>query len=273
MLCRAIVRSRFDCGCVVCGPASGSNLWQLDGVHGSGLGLALGAFCTSPVSSLCREASGAPLEERQLELSMHYYVRARACINNPAHRALHEFDQTTGDLCAPGLGGGGGMTRPRPLPLVSGWRRPWPLRESVPNWSAPWGYPTFRRERVTVIPRGATSLREWADAWSLYGGPRLGSMSFVRRRDHMMRSALVAPGWTREWGRRRSSAAISGMVRQPAAGCPGDCRTAPPSLQLGLQPSIWHWAVAGVRWYFDPHDILPPGSKYRNDILPPLKIF
>ena len=30
---------------------------------------------------------------------------------------------------------------------------------------------------------------------------------------------------------------------------------------------------AGVRQYFDPHDILTPGSKYRNDILTPLTIF
>ena len=30
---------------------------------------------------------------------------------------------------------------------------------------------------------------------------------------------------------------------------------------------------AGVRRYFDPHDILTPGSKYRNDILTPLTIF
>ena len=32
-------------------------------------------------------------------------------------------------------------------------------------------------------------------------------------------------------------------------------------------------AGAGVRRYFDPHDILTPGSKYRNDILTPLTIF
>ena len=31
--------------------------------------------------------------------------------------------------------------------------------------------------------------------------------------------------------------------------------------------------LAGVRRYFDPHDILTPGSKYRNDILTPLTIF
>ena len=31
--------------------------------------------------------------------------------------------------------------------------------------------------------------------------------------------------------------------------------------------------IAGVRRYFDPHDILTPGSKYCNDILTPLRYF
>ena len=40
-------------------------------------------------------------------------------------------------------------------------------------------------------------------------------MIFVRHKDHMMKSTLMAPKWTREWGQRRSSTAISRMVRQP----------------------------------------------------------
>ena len=90
---------------------------QLDSIHNSGLRLALGAFCTSPVSSLYTEANEAPLEERRLKLSMHYYVKTRACIDNPAHHALHEFDRTTRDLYAPRPNGRGGMTRPRAPPI------------------------------------------------------------------------------------------------------------------------------------------------------------
>ena len=119
MLYRAIVRSKFDYGCIVYSTASNTNLRQLDSVHNSGLRLALGAFCTSPVSSLYTEASEAPLEERRLKLSMHYYVKTRACIDNPAHHALHEFDWTTRDLYAPRPNGRGGMTRPPAPPLVS----------------------------------------------------------------------------------------------------------------------------------------------------------
>ena len=117
MLYRAIVRSKIDYGCIVYGTASNTSLRQLDSIHNSGLRLALGAFCTSPVSSLYTEANEAPLEERRLKLSMHYYVKTRACIDNPAHYALHEFDRTTRDLYAPRPNGRGGMTRPTAAPI------------------------------------------------------------------------------------------------------------------------------------------------------------
>ena len=100
MLYRAIVRSKFDYGCIVYGTASNTNLRQLDSIHNSGLRLALGAFCTSPVSSLYTEANEAPLEERRLKMPMHYYVKTRACIDNQAHHALHEFDRTTRFICS-----------------------------------------------------------------------------------------------------------------------------------------------------------------------------
>ena len=103
-------------GGVLAGTCFGLNL-QLDSIHNSGIRLALGAFCTSPVSSLYTEANKALLEERRLQLSMHYYVRTRACIDNPAHHALHEFDQITRDLYAPMPNGRGGMTRPPAHPI------------------------------------------------------------------------------------------------------------------------------------------------------------
>ena len=117
MLHRAIVRSKLDYGCIVYGSASNTDLRQLDSIHNSGLILAFGALCTSPVSSLYTEANEAPLEERRLKLSMHYYLKTRACIDNPAHHALREFDRTTRDLYAPKPNGRGGMTRPQAAPI------------------------------------------------------------------------------------------------------------------------------------------------------------
>ena len=111
MLYSAIVHSKFYYGCIVYGTSSNADL-QLDSIHNSGLRLALGACCTSPVPSLYTEASKAPLEECQLKLSSHCYLKTRACIDNPAHHVLHEFDQTTRDLYAPRPNRAGGMTRP-----------------------------------------------------------------------------------------------------------------------------------------------------------------
>ena len=117
MLYRAIVRSKLDYGCIVYGAASNTNLRQLDSIHNSGLRLALGAFCTSSISSLYTEANETPLEECRLKLSMHYYLKIRACVDNPAYHALHEFDHTIRDLHAPRPNRRGGMTRP-PAPAI-----------------------------------------------------------------------------------------------------------------------------------------------------------
>ena len=97
--------------------ASNTDLRQLDSVHNAGVRLALGAFYTSPVSSMYTKANEAPLEERQLKLSMHYYLKTRACTDNPAHHALHEFDPTIRDLYLPRPNGRGGITRPSTQPI------------------------------------------------------------------------------------------------------------------------------------------------------------
>ena len=117
MLYRAIVRSKLDYGGIVYGTASNTNLRRLDSIHNSGLRLALGAFFTSLISSLYTEANETPLEERRLKLSMHYYLKTRACVDNPAYHALHEFDRTTKDLHTPWPNKRGGMTRP-PAPAI-----------------------------------------------------------------------------------------------------------------------------------------------------------
>ena len=91
MLYRPIVPSKLDYGCIAQHQTSIYGNWT-DSIHNSGLRLALGALCTSPVSSLYTEVNEAPLEEYRLKLSMHYYLKTRACIYNPAHHSLHEFD-------------------------------------------------------------------------------------------------------------------------------------------------------------------------------------
>ena len=80
MLYRTIVRPKLHYGRIVSGTAPHTNLRQLGSIHNAGLRLALGAFCTSPVSSMYTEANEAPLEERRLKLFMNYYLKTRAAL-------------------------------------------------------------------------------------------------------------------------------------------------------------------------------------------------
>ena len=48
---------------------------------------------------------------------MPYYLKQCACTDNPAHDALHEFDQTTRDLNDRRPNERGGMTRPLATPI------------------------------------------------------------------------------------------------------------------------------------------------------------
>ena len=113
------------------------------------------------MSSLYTEANEAPLEERRLKLSMHYYVKTRACIDNPAHHALHEFDRTTRALYAPKPNGRGGMTRPPAPPIGLKVEEAMTLAEiNAELVCPPLGHPTFHQERTTMIPRDTTSLKE-----------------------------------------------------------------------------------------------------------------
>ena len=245
MLYRAIVRSKFDYGCIVYSTASNTDLRQLDSVHNTGLRLALGAISTSPVSSLYTEANEAPLEERRLKLSMHYYVKTRACTDSPAHHALHEFDRTTRDLYAPRPNGRGGMTRPPAPPIslkVEEAKTPasinaemvFPLR--TPNF--PPGTHNYDPKRHGLIEGVSKCMNSRQEAQAKFNEFReaLGSHDEVYTDGSKMN----------ECGQRRSSSVISRMVRQPAANCLKDCQTTAPSLQLKLQPSVWHWTVTNT---------------------------
>ena len=58
---------------------------MLDPRHNQGLRLALGAFRTSPVSSLYLEADEPSLYSRREKLSLKYAIRLAANPSNPAH--------------------------------------------------------------------------------------------------------------------------------------------------------------------------------------------
>ena len=160
MLYWTIVYSKLDYGCIVYGTASNTNIWQMDSIHNTWLRLALGAFCTSPVSSLYTEANKAPLGESRLKLSIHYYLETRACIENPAHHALQKF------ICSHAKW----ERKDDPAPDNSCWSQCRGIhgfgrdqyRISLPLW----GYPAFHQECTITITRDTTSLKEWENVWS-----------------------------------------------------------------------------------------------------------
>ena len=82
MLYQAIVRSKLDYDVLCMAQHQIPNVRLLDSIRNAELRLALGAFYTSPVSSMYKEANEAPLEERCLKLLMHCYLKTRACTVN-----------------------------------------------------------------------------------------------------------------------------------------------------------------------------------------------
>ena len=85
-LYRSLIRSKVDYGSVVYGSARKSYLQILDTVHHQGLRLALGAFRTSPVTTLYVEADEPSLYLRREKLSLQYAIRLAANQRNPAFK-------------------------------------------------------------------------------------------------------------------------------------------------------------------------------------------
>ena len=81
----SLVRSKLDYGWIVYGSAFKTALAELDLVHNQGLRLRLGAFCSSPVESLCVEAHEPPLEIRREKLDLQNTIKLKANSGNPAY--------------------------------------------------------------------------------------------------------------------------------------------------------------------------------------------
>ena len=69
---------------VVYGAASNNILTKLDSIHHQGLRIALGAFRTSPVSSLYAKTQVMSLKNRRKKLSMNYVLKLKIRPDNPA---------------------------------------------------------------------------------------------------------------------------------------------------------------------------------------------
>ena len=88
LLYRSLIRSKLDYGCVVYGSARRSYLQMLDPIQNHALRLCLGAYRTSPASSLSVLANEPPLYLRCKKLSMQYCLKLSSNSENPAHKGV-----------------------------------------------------------------------------------------------------------------------------------------------------------------------------------------
>jgi len=87
-LYRSLIRSKLDYGCIVYGSAHGSYLQMLDTIQNHALRLCLGAYRTSPSSSLCVLANEPPLYIRRRKLSIQYCLKLSSYPQNPTHNTV-----------------------------------------------------------------------------------------------------------------------------------------------------------------------------------------
>ena len=86
--CRSLVRSKLDYGSVVYGSARESYLRILDPIQNHALRLCIGAFRTSPASSMCVQANEPSLHIRRRMLSIQYSIRLGSSPSNPAYNTV-----------------------------------------------------------------------------------------------------------------------------------------------------------------------------------------
>jgi len=91
-LYQALVRSKLDYGCMIYGSARPSYIKKLNPIQNQGLRLCLGAFRTSPETSLHVEADELPLDLRREKLSLQYVMKVAANPTNPTHQCIFEPD-------------------------------------------------------------------------------------------------------------------------------------------------------------------------------------
>ena len=90
-LFRSPLRARLDYGAIVYGSARPSYLERLKPVQNQALRLCLGAFRTSPISSIHVEAHELPISIRHQLLSTQFALRIYSNPVNPAHQCIFKY--------------------------------------------------------------------------------------------------------------------------------------------------------------------------------------
>lgn len=93
-LYRSLVRSKLDYGCIVYGSTRNSYIESLDRVQNAALRVCLGAFRTTPMTSLHVEANELPLRLRREKLALQYIIKLKSNASNPAYDCVFETNFT-----------------------------------------------------------------------------------------------------------------------------------------------------------------------------------
>ena len=87
-LYKSLILSKLDYACQIYGSARPSYLKMLNPIQNQGLRLAMGAFRTSPETSLHIEAHVLPLELRRKQLTLQYATKISSTPKNPVHECI-----------------------------------------------------------------------------------------------------------------------------------------------------------------------------------------
>ncbi|EZA48999.1 hypothetical protein X777_12850, partial [Ooceraea biroi] len=82
---RALVRTNLNYGSIVYASAKPHIINSLNSIHSSGLRLALGAFRSSPITSILAESHQTPLDIRREKLSLTFACKISVNPNNPTY--------------------------------------------------------------------------------------------------------------------------------------------------------------------------------------------
>lgn len=92
---RSLIRSKIDYGSVIYSSAKDKVLDSLSPIHNSCLRMAIGAFRTSPISSILAESNEEPLSFRREKLSISYALKVTSNPKNPINKIIFDHKYFT----------------------------------------------------------------------------------------------------------------------------------------------------------------------------------
>lgn len=98
---QSIILSKIDYGCIVYSSAAKSYLKSLDPIHHAGIRYSIGAFPTTPTTSLCSESGQAPLHFRRKLLILAYICKMWAQEHHRNFKILFQENFTPQTLSKP----------------------------------------------------------------------------------------------------------------------------------------------------------------------------